>query len=191
MALPTPSERVAGIRERAVTLAPLALPLALSTPLWLAFGAAASVGVAWWLMTRWSRPATAPPKPTEAPVKEERTASPVRTEGVAPVVGPVPIEPVPEVVAPSAAAEIAIVEEIVPAAPAVVIAPAPDDLTRLVGLGPRSAAALAARGVTRFAELAAWTAEEMAAFDAETNLKGRSRRDAWVAQAKALVGGEA
>jgi predicted flap endonuclease-1-like 5' DNA nuclease len=62
-----------------------------------------------------------------------------------------------------------------------------DDLTRLVGVGPRTARALIDRGVTRFAHLAAWTEDQMAAFDHELNLKGRSVRDAWQAQAKRLA----
>jgi predicted flap endonuclease-1-like 5' DNA nuclease len=63
-----------------------------------------------------------------------------------------------------------------------------DDLTLLVGIGPKLSAALADLGVTRFSEIAAWGAEELADFDAKLNLKGRAERDAWVAQAKRLAG---
>jgi hypothetical protein len=35
----------------------LAVPIGMANPLWLAFGAAASAGAAWWLMTRLARPA--------------------------------------------------------------------------------------------------------------------------------------
>jgi len=31
---------------------------AISTPAWLAFGAVATAGVAWWWLTRWMRPST-------------------------------------------------------------------------------------------------------------------------------------
>lgn len=61
-----------------------------------------------------------------------------------------------------------------------------DDLTQLVGIGPKLAVSLAELGVTRFAEIAAWGPDELAAFDAKLNLKGRAERDAWVAQAKRL-----
>ena len=64
---------------------------------------------------------------------------------------------------------------------------AADDLTLLVGIGPKLAASLAELGVTRFAELAAWGPKELADFDAKLNLKGRAERDAWVAQAKRLA----
>jgi predicted flap endonuclease-1-like 5' DNA nuclease len=62
--------------------------------------------------------------------------------------------------------------------------PDPDDLTRLVGIGPKLAVALAERGVTRFAEIAAWTEKDLAEVDRALDLKGRAVRDAWVAQAK-------
>ena len=63
-----------------------------------------------------------------------------------------------------------------------------DDLTQLVGIGPKLAASLADLGVTRFSEIAAWGPEQLADFDAKLNLKGRAERDAWVAQAKRLAG---
>jgi predicted flap endonuclease-1-like 5' DNA nuclease len=63
-----------------------------------------------------------------------------------------------------------------------------DDLTVVVGIGPKLAASLAELGVTRFSELAAWGPAELADFDAKLNLKGRAERDAWVAQAKRLAG---
>jgi predicted flap endonuclease-1-like 5' DNA nuclease len=59
-----------------------------------------------------------------------------------------------------------------------------DDLTRLVGVGPRVAALLAERGVTRFAQIAAWTDEEAARMDRELNLMGRIARQGWVSQAR-------
>jgi predicted flap endonuclease-1-like 5' DNA nuclease len=64
---------------------------------------------------------------------------------------------------------------------------AADDLTLLVGIGPKLAASLADLGVTRFSELAAWGPKELADFDAKLSLKGRAERDAWVAQAKRLA----
>ncbi len=63
-----------------------------------------------------------------------------------------------------------------------------DDLTLLVGVGPKLAASLADLGVTRFADIAAWGPEQLAEFDAKLALKGRAEREAWVAQAKRLAG---
>jgi len=42
--------------------------------------------------------------------------------------------------------------------------------------------------VTTFAQLAAWSAEELAAFDAASGLKGNTVRAGIVEQAKALAG---
>ena len=33
----------------------MSLPIGLTSPLWMAFGAAAGAGVAWWWATRWTR----------------------------------------------------------------------------------------------------------------------------------------
>jgi predicted flap endonuclease-1-like 5' DNA nuclease len=60
----------------------------------------------------------------------------------------------------------------------------PDDLTRLVGIGPKLSIALAERGVTRFAQIALWTEADLEEIDKALDLKGRAVRDAWVAQAK-------
>jgi predicted flap endonuclease-1-like 5' DNA nuclease len=59
-----------------------------------------------------------------------------------------------------------------------------DDLTRLVGVGPKLAVSLADLGVTSFSQIAAWTPEDLASIDQLLNLKGRADRDAWIAQAK-------
>ena len=64
-----------------------------------------------------------------------------------------------------------------------------DDLTRLVGVGPKLAASLGELGVTTFSQIAAWTPDELASFDQLLNLKGRAERDAWIAQAKRFVEG--
>lgn len=64
-----------------------------------------------------------------------------------------------------------------------------DDLTRLVGVGPKLAASLAELGVTTFSQIAAWTPEELAEIDLKLGLKGRAERDAWIAQAKRFAPG--
>jgi predicted flap endonuclease-1-like 5' DNA nuclease len=66
---------------------------------------------------------------------------------------------------------------------------AADDLTQLVGIGPKLAASLAELGVTRFSQIAAWGDDELESFDKLLSLKGRAGRDAWVAQAKRLSEG--
>lgn len=68
-------------------------------------------------------------------------------------------------------------------APAAVEA-ALDDLTKLVGVGPKLAASLAELGVTKFSQIAAWTPDELNSYDQLLNLKGRAVREAWIAQAQ-------
>jgi len=198
----------AALRER--TLKSFAVPMGLANPLWLAFGAAASAGAAWWLMTRWARPMnveamfgaakTAPVKtPATKALKAAETAA-EKTPETTPVVLEAALEAAPAFVEAVAApmeaalktveAETTAVSEAVSKALAKAeaeVEAAADDLTQLVGVGPRTATALAERGVTTFTQLAAWTEDEMAAFDAEMKLKGRSVRDAWRAQAKRLA----
>jgi predicted flap endonuclease-1-like 5' DNA nuclease len=99
-----------------------------------------------------------------------------------------PAPAVPEVVAAEAApVELAVAEpptDATLAAAGSEALAAADDLTRLVGVGPKLAASLAELGVTTFGQIAAWTPEDLADIDLKLGLKGRAERDAWIAQAK-------
>ena len=66
-----------------------------------------------------------------------------------------------------------------------------DDLKRISGIGPKLEQVLHRHGVHRFAEIAAWSAADIADFDAELGMEGRIGRDDWVSQARALAGGKA
>lgn len=66
-----------------------------------------------------------------------------------------------------------------------------DDLTRLVGIGPKLAISLGELGVTSFSQIAAWTADDLKSIDQLLNLKGRADRDAWIAQAKRFAAADA
>jgi predicted flap endonuclease-1-like 5' DNA nuclease len=173
----------------------LHVPIGMTSPLWLAFGAATTAGVAWWWMTRWTRAlnieamtgaAKAQVEAVEAFIEKESQvathaieAAEAVLEAVAAIEPLAPVAPEPE----------AVPEPVLEAAPEPGVAPEllADDLTRLAGVGPKLAAALAERGVTTFAQLAAWTEEHADAFDAELSLKGRVARDAWIAQARRLA----
>lgn len=58
-----------------------------------------------------------------------------------------------------------------------------DDLTRISGVGPVIVKKLHANGITTFAQIAAWTPEDVAAMDELLNFKGRIDRDEWLKQA--------
>jgi predicted flap endonuclease-1-like 5' DNA nuclease len=67
-----------------------------------------------------------------------------------------------------------------------------DDLTRIKGLGPKLSRLLADLGVTRYAQIAAWTEADIVAIDAKLGaFAGRPTRDSWVEQAQLLVSGDA
>lgn len=181
----------------------LRLPIGAASPLWMMIGAAAMLGVASYWTSRWMRPSMpvlemprlkAPPEPAQVePVPVPGATSPeaeplaglVEPESVSEVLDPVVEAPV-MVVALDAGPEAKLPEPAVPPSVAPVLE-AVDDLTLLSGIGARLAQRLAERGVTRFAQIAALTPEQIATLDSEMKLMGRIDRDAWVAQARALA----
>ncbi|MEL7164087.1 MAG: 50S ribosomal protein L21 [Pseudomonadota bacterium] len=64
-----------------------------------------------------------------------------------------------------------------------------DDLKALSGVGPALEKKLHAAGVTTFAQIAAWTPEDVAAMDEKLSFKGRIEREGWIDQAKELAKG--
>ena len=169
----------------------LRLPLGMVSPLWAVYAAAAGAGVAYWWMTGWTRAVNVEAFAAFRPAKAI-AATPLEIVAEAAPVAELAEEVATEsvAIAESAAsevaeAEIAAVQTAAEEAPAA--AEIADDLTRLSGIGPKLSAALADRGVSRFAQIAAWTGEDLARFDAELALKGRAVREAWVAQARRLA----
>jgi predicted flap endonuclease-1-like 5' DNA nuclease len=133
--------------------------------LWLLIGLLVIIGLVFLLSGKDKGPDITPTQPVETP--------------------PIPfVEPVP--VAPVAA------PEPVPASPAVTAAPAgEDDLLRLKGVGPKLKTLLIDLGITRFAQIAAWTDTDLAAIDTRLGtFKGRPVRDQWIDQAKYLAAGD-
>lgn len=116
-------------------------------------------------------------------VPEKREYRDVLSEGAAPAARNAALIDAP----PAAAIE-----------PPPVIAEAPpvaadegDDLTRIKGLGPKISTALRALGVTRYAEIAAWTEADVARIDAQLGVfAGRATRDNWIEQAGLLASGD-
>lgn len=190
----------------------LTLPVGMASPLWLMFAGAAAAGAAMFWARAWFKPtnleAVLAPLPAPAPAPE--TAEPIieavedavmlaveTTDATLEVAAEV-IEATTEAAAERVEDAIEVVEamtgplvETAPEAVEVVTEPAvvvADDLTRLTGIGPKLAGLLAERGVTRFADIAAWTADDVAAFDRDMKLMGRIDREAWIAQARRYAG---
>jgi predicted flap endonuclease-1-like 5' DNA nuclease len=179
----------------------MAVPIGLTSPMWLAFGAAASAGVAWWWMTRWTRAtnleamagaARAQVSAVEALVERESEAAVQAVSAAESLLEAASvIEPKIEIIAEEVETEVERASDTAAEtskAAAERASEAVDDLTQLTGIGPKLAAALAARGIRTFAQLADWTEEQAQAFDSELSLKGRVARDAWIAQARRLAG---
>ena len=66
-----------------------------------------------------------------------------------------------------------------------------DDLKRIRGIGPQNEERLRSIGVTRFAQIAAWTPEDEHEIGVRLAFPGRIEREQWVAQARSLAAGEA
>lgn len=65
---------------------------------------------------------------------------------------------------------------------------APDDLSRIKGLGPKSREKLNALGVFHYDQIAAWNLDNARWIGAAIGAPGRVERDKWIQQARALAG---
>ena len=117
---------------------------------------------------------------SEIPVSPPALATPPRTEEPVPDAAPVAEESDP---APQSA----------PATPPASSgsrnsASTSDDLTKIKGLGPKIAQLLQDMGISRFAQIAAWTDTDIDRIDVQLGkFQGRIRRDSWVEQANLLA----
>ena len=76
----------------------------------------------------------------------------------------------------------------VPAAPPPVVPNSVDDLTAIKGLGKVRASKLVAAGVTTYAQIAAWTDDDIAEMGLACDTSpGQIKRADWVGQAKVLA----
>ncbi len=62
-----------------------------------------------------------------------------------------------------------------------------DNLKELSGVGPALEKKLHEAGVTTFAQIAGWSADDITAMDEKLSFKGRIEREGWVAQAQAKL----
>ena len=64
---------------------------------------------------------------------------------------------------------------------------AADDLKRISGIGPKLEQVLNGMGIRTYAQIAAWTVDDLAKVDDQLKLGGRISRDDWVGQANSLM----
>jgi predicted flap endonuclease-1-like 5' DNA nuclease len=179
-------------RERAETA--FYAPIGMMSPLWIAYSAAASAGAAFWWISRYAQPLNieavmASPVSrtivdTAASELEHDTAA-GGAEAASSMMGSM-IEPVGEALAQVELATADGLANLIKVESAIT-----DDLTKLAGVGPKIAKAFAERGVESFEQLAAWTEQDIASFDAALDLRGRAVRADFITQARRLAAGEA
>ncbi|MDB5470112.1 MAG: hypothetical protein JWR84_1672 [Caulobacter sp.] len=167
----------------------LRLPVGLTSPLWLMIGSAAMVGAAFFWATKWMTPVNVEallPTPKVLPKPEPEVEAAIeKAADVAPeLVEEIVEAPVLEALAEAVPEPEVVIDPVIEAP----VALEPDDLTVMTGIGPKMAAMLAEKGFTRFAQIAAWSEDEIAVLDKEMKLMGRVAREAWVAQARRLAG---
>ncbi len=117
------------------------------------------------------------------PKAAKKKAAPKKAKEAAPAVAPAEAPtPVEAAAAPAPAA----------AEGALFAAPegAADDLKKISGVGPVLEKKLNALGITTFAQIAAFTAEDIAKVDEALSFKGRIERDNWLEQAAEFAKGE-
>ena len=150
----------------------------------IVLGVAVALVALWWLIG--SSTTRSPEATTRDGVEQE--ISPVITgPAAAPIDVPPPVDAVPASIEPEFARE---PEALVQPTPMVASGPA-DELTRMKGVGPKVAAMLSAMGVTRYDQIAAWTDDDVARYDAHLGtFKGRITRDQWIEQARLLAAGD-
>jgi predicted flap endonuclease-1-like 5' DNA nuclease len=134
-------------------------------------------------------------EPVVAPARAEEpepASDAEPAESAAPTYVPVGEAPLPVVEPAAEAAEPASAEAPVEAvAAAAPVSAAPDDLTRMKGVGPRLAERLNSVGVASFAQIAALSPEAAAELDSKLgDFQGRLERDRWIEQAGLLASGD-
>lgn len=150
--------------------------------LWLLIGLLVLIGVVFLLAGR-KKPADASPIEAASPVERVKVEDPA--------IPPSPVEAVVAPVEPVVPVSTPAVEPVAVPQPAAAPAGEADNLLRLKGVGPKLNALLIELGVTRYAQIAAWTDADIAAIDARLgSFKGRPVRDQWVDQAKYLAAGD-
>jgi predicted flap endonuclease-1-like 5' DNA nuclease len=174
---------------------------------WIAFAVALVVCllVAWWLFARGSRDTRERSRRPDvldegaAPAQRNQALidapSAVRTAALADT-GPDIVGGIGEIFAAAATSEVA---DAAPPAPVEPTSPPPaplaegepDDLRRIKGVGPKLVTLLHGLGITRYAQIAAWTDADIDRIDAQLgSFAGRIRRDNWVEQAGFLAAGD-
>ncbi len=150
----------------------------------LVLGVLVALVALWWLIGSSS---TRSPEATTRDGVEQEISPVITGPSAAPIDVPLPVDATPQAAEPQIVVE---PEALVQPPQQIPTGPA-DELTRMKGVGPKVAAMLSAMGVTRYDQIAAWTDDDVARYDAQLGtFKGRITRDQWVEQARLLAAGD-
>ena len=83
----------------------------------------------------------------------------------------------------AAPAPVTLAEVTAPEAPA-------DDISLIGGVGPKIQKALTDLGITTYAQIAAWSPDDVTSIETQIKQKGRVAREEWIEQAKELMAGK-
>ncbi|NWK98557.1 hypothetical protein DM806_23410 [Sphingobium lactosutens] len=165
--------------------------------LWLLVGLLVIIGLVFLLSGKNKSGADVPMEPIVPPAPQPLVDTPPETPTVvqppvAPAVAdPIAPSPVPVAVAPEPQPVVEPTPAPAPATASVAPASEIDDLLKLKGVGPKLKTLLIELGVTRYAQIAAWSDADIATIDGKLgNFKGRPVRDQWIDQAKYLAAGD-
>jgi predicted flap endonuclease-1-like 5' DNA nuclease len=138
--------------------------------IWFFFAFLIGIATAWWVWARYSLPDT------------DLSAEPATFSAS------------PAVEAPVVEAPATVAAPVTAMAAAPLVAPAvgePDDLLLIKGVGPQLNSLLNGLGITRFDQIAGWSADDVQRIDAHLGVfKGRIVRDDWIEQAKLFAAGD-
>ena len=136
-----------------------------------------------------AKPAAAKPAAAKSAAAKSATAKPAAAKPAATKPAAAPKPAASKAAAPKAATK--------KAAPASAKAAAgkattgkPDNLRRLIGIGPVNEKLLKGLGVKSYAQIGAWTAADVKRIEEVLNFDGRIAREQWVEQAKLLAAGD-
>lgn len=136
-----------------------------------------------------STPATAKSAPAKPAAAKPAAAKPAAAKSAA-APKPAAKAAAPKAATPKpAASKPAAAKKAVPAS-AKAAAGKPDNLRRLIGIGPVNEKLLKGLGVTSYAQIAAWTAADVKRIEDVLNFDGRIAREQWIDQAKLLAAGD-
>ncbi|RWC95286.1 MAG: proton-conducting membrane transporter [Mesorhizobium sp.] len=138
-----------------------------------------------------AKPAAAKPAPAKPASAKSAAAKPAATKPAAAKPAASKTAATPKAAAPNAVAKTAAPgpAQSAPAADKPATGTA-DNLRRLIGIGPVNEKLLKGLGVTSYAQIAAWTADDVKRIEEVLNFDGRIAREQWIEQAKLLAAGD-